>query len=50
MMLLPTCLRLIRDFRQQLASGIDRPVFDPDEFADLDIDRTVWTRHKETAS
>ncbi len=42
MMLLPTCLRLLRDFQGQLAAGVDRPVFDPDLFADLDIDRTAW--------
>lgn len=43
MMLLPTALRLIRDFRRQLALGIDRPVLNPDDFRDLDIDRTAWT-------
>ncbi|MCC0057538.1 MAG: alanine:cation symporter family protein [Rhodobiaceae bacterium] len=43
MMLLPTCLRLLRDFRAQLAAGVQRPVFNPDDFADLDIDRTAWT-------
>ncbi|SFA87069.1 alanine or glycine:cation symporter, AGCS family [Poseidonocella pacifica] len=43
MMLLPTCLRLLKDFRQQLAAGVDRPVLHPEEFPDLDIDRTAWT-------
>ncbi len=43
MMLLPTCLRILRDFRHQLKSGIDRPVLNPDNFPDLDIDRTAWT-------
>ena len=43
MMLLPTCLRLLRDFQEQLAAGVDRPVFNPDDFPDLDIDRTAWT-------
>ncbi|MEL6479410.1 MAG: alanine/glycine:cation symporter family protein [Pseudomonadota bacterium] len=42
MMLLPICLRLIRDFRRQLDAGIARPVLNPDDFADLDIDRTAW--------
>jgi AGCS family alanine or glycine:cation symporter len=43
MMLLPTCLRLLQDFNRQLAAGIDRPVLNPDDFPDLDIDRTAWT-------
>ncbi|MEM9105614.1 MAG: alanine/glycine:cation symporter family protein [Pseudomonadota bacterium] len=43
MMLLPTCLRILKDFRQQLKDGVERPVFNPDEFSDLDIDRTAWT-------
>jgi AGCS family alanine or glycine:cation symporter len=44
MMLLPTCLRILRDFRQQLKAGIARPVLNPDDFPDLDIDRTAWTK------
>lgn len=43
MMLLPTCLRILRDFREQVKAGIARPVLDPDKFRDLDLDRTVWT-------
>lgn len=43
MMLLPTCLRILSDFRKQLAAGVERPVFNPDDFPDLDIDRTAWT-------
>lgn len=43
MMLMPTCLRVLRDFRQQVKSGIARPVLDPDKFPDLDLDRTAWT-------
>ncbi|MFV0333557.1 MAG: alanine/glycine:cation symporter family protein [Tropicimonas sp.] len=46
MMLLPTCLRILRDFREQLAAGVAKPVFDPEKFADLDIDRTAWN-HKQ---
>ena len=42
MMLLPTCLRVLHDFRQQLRAGIERPVFNPDDFKDLDIDRRAW--------
>jgi alanine or glycine:cation symporter, AGCS family len=43
MMLLPTCLRILRDFRKQLKAGVDRPVLNPDDFPDLDLDRTAWT-------
>ncbi len=43
MMLLPTCLRILKDFREQLKAGVDRPVLDPEKFPDLDIDRTAWT-------
>jgi len=43
MMLLPTCLRILRDFRQQLSAGVARPVFNADDFPDLDLDRTAWT-------
>jgi alanine or glycine:cation symporter, AGCS family len=43
MMLLPTCLRLLQDFRRQLKAGVARPVLNPDDFTDLDIDRTAWT-------
>jgi len=43
MMLLPTCLRILKDFRGQLKAGVARPVLNPDDFPDLDIDRTAWT-------
>lgn len=43
MMLLPTALRILRDFREQLKAGVERPVLNPDNFPDLDIDRTAWT-------
>ena len=49
MMLLPTCLRLLRDFQSQLSDGVDRPVFDPDKFADLDIDRSAWTSRRSSS-
>lgn len=42
MMLFPLALRLLRDFRTQLKAGIARPVFDPKNYADLDIDATAW--------
>jgi len=43
MMLLPTALRILKDFRTQLAAGVERPVLNPDDFPDLDLDRTAWT-------
>ena len=43
MMLLPTALRILKDFRAQLAAGVERPVLNPDDFPDLDLDRTAWT-------
>lgn len=43
MMLFPTAKRILDDFKQQLREGVARPVFNPDKFADLDIDRTAWT-------
>lgn len=43
MMLLPTCLHILKDFRTQIKNGVQRPVFNPDEFPDLDLDRTAWT-------
>ena len=43
MMLLPTCLRILQDFRKQLKDGVERPVLNPDDFPDLDIDRSAWT-------
>ena len=42
-MLFPVAKRLIIDFGEQLKSGVDRPVLNPDKFADLDINRSVWT-------
>jgi len=44
MMLLPICLRVLDDFRKQLAQGIDRPVFNPTDFDDLDIDTRAWDK------
>ncbi len=43
MMLLPTCLRILQDFRRQLKEGVERPVLNPADFPDLDIDQTAWT-------
>lgn len=46
MMLFPTAMRILHDFREQLKAGIARPVLDPDKFPDLDIDRTAWSHNK----
>ena len=43
MMLFPTAKLLIDDFDAQLAAGVDRPLLDPQAYADLDIDRAAWT-------
>jgi len=40
--LVPIVLRLLKDYREQLASGNDTPVFRPDQFAELDVDRQAW--------
>jgi AGCS family alanine or glycine:cation symporter len=42
-MLFPVGLRVLNDYRAQLKAGTEHPVFDPDKFADLDIDKTAWT-------
>lgn len=43
MMLFPIGLRLLDDFTARLRAGEDEPLFDPDAFPDLDLDRTAWT-------
>ena len=43
LMLFPTALRMLKDFKDQLSNGVARPVLNPDDYADLDIDRTAWT-------
>ena len=42
MMLFPTAMRIIKDYRGQLAAGVRKPVFDPAKFPDLDTDPTAW--------
>ena len=34
MMLFPTAKRILDDFKEQIRSGVDRPVLNPDKFAD----------------
>lgn len=42
MMLFPTITRLLKDYKEQLKSGVEHPVFDPAKFPDLDIDEKAW--------
>ena len=44
-LLVPVARRLLRDFDQQSAAGKD-PVFDADEWLDLDIDHVAWREVK----
>lgn len=45
-MLFPTGLRILNDFRRQLRAGIEKPIFNPDDFPDLDIDKKAWVLDK----
>ncbi|MGE0846189.1 MAG: alanine/glycine:cation symporter family protein [Flavobacteriaceae bacterium] len=46
LMLFPVAMRVLRDFREQVAAGVARPVLDPAKFADLDIDASIWGNGK----
>lgn len=46
LMLFPVAMRVIDDFRAQLKSGIERPVFDADRFSDLNLDRAAWDKSR----
>jgi len=35
-------LRLMRDYDKQIKAGVASPVFDPKDFADLDLDPAAW--------
>ena len=35
-------LRLMRDYDGQIKAGVESPVFDPKQFADLDLDPEAW--------
>ncbi|MFW5832534.1 MAG: alanine/glycine:cation symporter family protein [Pseudomonadota bacterium] len=41
-MLFPVALRVLNDYRRQLALGTVHPIFNAEDFADLDIDQTAW--------
>ncbi|WP_424984428.1 alanine/glycine:cation symporter family protein [Microbulbifer sp. S227A] len=42
MMLFPVAMRVVQDYRAQLAQGVGRPVFDPAQFADINTDPSAW--------
>ena len=41
-MLFPTAMRLVRDYKAQLAAGAAEPKLDAEAYRDLDIDPTAW--------
>ena len=47
MVLFPILRRVLRDFDDQLKSGVARPVLNPEQFPDLDLDHSAW-HHKDT--
>lgn len=42
-------LRLMRDYDSQIKAGIESPVFDAKNFADLDLDPAVWAAQSHSA-
>ncbi len=48
MMLFPILRRVLRDFDEQRKAGVARPVFNPEQFPDLDIDHSAW-HHKDAS-
>lgn len=45
-MLFPIGKRLLADYIGQLKQGINDPIFDPDKFPDLNVDREIWKKYK----
>ncbi|SDH39331.1 alanine or glycine:cation symporter, AGCS family [Pseudomonas benzenivorans] len=43
-------LRLMRDYDSQIKAGVASPVFDPKQFADLDLDPAAWPATPSTAA
>ena len=48
MMLFPILRRVLKDFDDQRKAGVDRPVFNPENFPDLDLDHNAW-HHKDAS-
>ncbi|PKH03290.1 sodium:alanine symporter [Psychromonas sp. MB-3u-54] len=44
MMLFPTLMRLLKDYKDQLKTGVEHPVFDALKFPDLKIDLKAWPK------
>ncbi|MGF1729340.1 alanine/glycine:cation symporter family protein [Photobacterium kasasachensis] len=42
LMLFPTLIRILTDYKEQLKAGAEHPVFDASKFPDLDIDLEAW--------
>ena len=42
-------LRLMRDYDSQVKAGVESPVFDPKQFADLDLDPAAWPARPSSA-
>ncbi|WP_339526746.1 alanine:cation symporter family protein, partial [Pseudomonas sp. EA_35y_Pfl2_R111] len=42
-------LRLMRDYDNQIKAGVESPVFDAKNFADLDLDPAVWPNAAQNA-
>jgi alanine or glycine:cation symporter, AGCS family len=47
-LLIKVGLRIMRDYDEQKRAGIEHPVFDPDKFPDLNIDRKAWALEEAT--
>ncbi|MDD1506189.1 alanine/glycine:cation symporter family protein [Pseudomonas sp. CNPSo 3701] len=45
-LLIKVGLRVLKDYDAQRKTGIDQPVFDGSQFADLDLDRAAWPAAK----
>ena len=49
-LLIKVGLRIMRDYDEQKRAGIEHPVFDPDKFPDLNIDRKAWALDQSIAA
>ena len=48
-LLFKTGLRLMRDYDDQRKAGVESPVFDAKNFADLDLDPAAWPNAAQNA-
>ena len=49
-LLLKPMLRLLKDYDDQIEAGVAHPVFDPEKFSDLRIDKDAWVFDDEEAA